>query len=194
MGEKDEGFVQRWSRLKQQARDEQQPEEARVSAVPSPTQAAPTDDKKEEAKEEKPFDLADLPPVESLTKDSDYSLFMRPEVPQELRQKALRQLWATDPVLSAPDVFDMHNLDYNAGLTFPEGVKTLYRVGRGLIDAIEAEAEQAAAQKTTPEKGGLDQANASAESSDAETAEKPADVAPQQDDSGKNGISGTNNS
>jgi hypothetical protein len=161
MDEKDESFVQRWSRLKQRAREEQQPEAAPAAAVPSPSQAAPTEDeKKEDAKEEKPFDPADLPPVESLTKDSDYSLFMRPEVPQELRQKALRQLWATDPVLSAPELFDMHNLDYNAVPTFPEGVKTLYRVGRGLIDALEADAEQADAEKT---KAATDHATASAE-------------------------------
>jgi len=144
MDEKDEGFVQRWSRLKQQAREEQRPEEA-PAAVPA--EAPPVADKKDEKKEEKPFDPAELPPVESLSKDSDYSAFMRPEVPQELRQKALRQLWATDPVLSSPDVFDMHNLDYNAVPTFPEGVKTLYRVGRGLVDAMEADAEEAEARK-----------------------------------------------
>jgi hypothetical protein len=146
MDEKDEGFAQRWSRLKRQAREQQRPEEPPAAAVPA--EAPPVEDKKEERKEEaKPFDPADLPSVESLTKDSDYAPFMRPEVPEELRQKALRQLWATDPVLSSPDLFDMHNLDYNAVPTFPEGVRSLYRVGRGLIDAIEAEAEEAAARK-----------------------------------------------
>lgn len=188
----DKGFVQRWSRLKQQARKEQQPaKEAAAVTVPSPAEAPPTEDKKGKKKEEKPFDLADLPPIESLTKESDYSLFLRPEVPEELRQKALRRLWATDPVLSAPDLFDMHNLDYNAVPTFPEGVKTLYRVGRGVIDALEADAEEAATKKS---KVASDHAAASAESGDEDVAAKPTDAALQQDNPGKTKNSGVKNS
>jgi hypothetical protein len=103
----------------------------------------------DKAEEEKPFDPATLPPVETLNKDSDYALFMRPEVPEDLRQKALRRLWATDAVLSAPDPVDMHNIDYNAVPTFPEGVKTLYRIGKGMFDELEAEAEKAAADSET---------------------------------------------
>lgn len=148
MAEKDEGFVQRWSRLKQEARDAQPPEEAPRPDLPVPAMAADTSSPEAGDKpEEKPFDPASLPPVESLTKESDYSAFMRPEVPEDLRQKALRRLWAADPVLSAPDPVDMHNIDYNAVPTFPEGVKTLYRIGQGMFDELETEAEKAAAKK-----------------------------------------------
>jgi hypothetical protein len=138
MSENEEGFARRWSRLKQQAR-ERPPEEAPAPDLPVTTSDQPSPDGGEKP-DEKPFDPATLPPVESLTKESDYTLFMRPEVPEELRQKALRRLWATDPVLSAPDGFDMHTLDYNAVPTFPEGVKTLYRIGQGMFDQHETEA------------------------------------------------------
>jgi hypothetical protein len=145
MAEKDEGFARRWSRLKQEAREAQPQEEAPTPDLPVPAAAADTPPPDSDEKPaEKPFDPATLPPVESLTKESDYSDFMRPEVPAELRQKALRRLWATDPILSAPDPADMHNIDYNAVPTFPEGVKTLYRIGKGMFDEIEAEAEKAA--------------------------------------------------
>lgn len=146
----DEGFAKRWSRLKQEAREGKPSEEApppvpqRVHEASATLPAA--GGQNSEKREEKPFDPASLPPVESLTGKSDYSVFMRAEVPEGLRQKALRQLWATDPVLSAPDLFDMHNLDYNAVPTFPEGVKTLYRVGRGMLDEVEEEAERKAAE------------------------------------------------
>jgi hypothetical protein len=145
MSEQDEGFAQRWSRLKQQARAREKLEDAPAPDLPATLGAAdepmpPAGDKPDE---EKPFDPASLPPVESLTKDSDYSAFLRPEVPEELRQKALRRLWAADPVLSAPDALDMHNIDYNAVPTFPEGVKTLFRIGQGMFDP-EEEAKVAA--------------------------------------------------
>lgn len=141
MSGNDEGFVRRWSRLKQQAREERPPEE---SPPPDPPATVARDQRASDAgdkPDEKPFDPATLPPIESLTKESDYALFMRPEVPEALRQQALRRLWATDPVLSAPDGFDMHTLDYNAVPTFPEGVKTLYRIGQGMFDEHEAAAE-----------------------------------------------------
>jgi hypothetical protein len=39
-----------------------------------------------------------LPDIESLTKDADFTVFMRPGVPDEVRVKALRRLWTLDPV------------------------------------------------------------------------------------------------
>jgi hypothetical protein len=145
MSDKDEGFAQRWSRLKQQARED----EKKLAEAPTPDLPAtigadePPPTAADKPEQEKPFDPASLPPVESLTKDSDYSLFMRPDVPPDLRQQALRRLWAADPVLSAPDPLDMHNLDYNAVPTFPDGVKTLFRIGQGMLEP-EPEPEKAA--------------------------------------------------
>jgi hypothetical protein len=200
--DREEGFARRWSRLKHQAR-ESPPQEAPPPDLPATVPAAdgPPPEAEEKKKEEKPFDPADLPPVESLTKESDYSLFMRPEVPEELRRKALRQLWATDPVLSAPDLFDMHNLDYNAVPTFPEGVQTLYRVGQGMFDALEAEAEKAAAEKAAAERSADKPADSAAQPRDAgpETpgtarGAEASDFAAQQDISRKRDDSGQTNS
>jgi Protein of unknown function (DUF3306) len=144
----DEGFASRWSRLKQQSRNDQPRADALTPAPEqpvAPVEPAPDKEKAQEA--EKPFDPSTLPPVESLTKESDYSVFMRSEVPEELRQKALRRLWASDPILSAPEILDMHNLDYNNVPIFPEGLRTLFRVGQGMLDSLEAEAEEKAAAK-----------------------------------------------
>ena len=178
MSDKDENFAQRWSRLKQQAREEEKLTEAPPSDLPAKVDEPAA----EEPKEEKPFDPASLPPVESLTKDSDYSQFMRPEVPEDLRQKALRRLWAADPVLSAPDALDMHTIDYNAVPTFPEGVKTLFRIGQGMFDEAEPKAadEEAAsrlAKDSTVEK--------------TTTEEPPPDAAAQQQEVAKVKDSGT---
>ena len=144
----DEGFAGRWSRLKQRARDDK----ARA-ALPRPPAPAEVENeaRKEPEEEKKPFDLSELPSVESLTKDSDYSGFMRAEVPEDLRQKALRRLWASDPVLSGPEILDMHNLDYNNVPTFPQGLKSLFQVGQGMLDAAEEEAAEKRAAAAKPE-------------------------------------------
>lgn len=94
----EEGFLSRWSRLK---REGSQPEE------PAPIAEA-------KAEEEAP-PPPDLPPVESLGKESDYSAFLQAGVPAALRREALRRLWTTDPVLAAPEALDLHMGDYTGG-------------------------------------------------------------------------------
>ncbi|MGQ0662540.1 MAG: DUF3306 domain-containing protein [Pseudomonadota bacterium] len=143
MASDSEGFLGRWWRLKQAAK------EARPAAAPvsdaDPTK--PEGDAKEGAAAGRPsqapvaeaspgpIDPADLPAIESLDANSNYSVFLREGVPEGLRRQALRKLWMSDPVLSQPDPLDLHAIDYNAVPTFPEGVKTLYQVGRGMIAA-----------------------------------------------------------
>jgi hypothetical protein len=151
--EQDEGFAGRWSRLKQRARrDEAVPPSPPIQAPP-PVASPPNAVAEEQKKKPDDIDLSQLPSIDSLGKDSDYSMFMRKGVPEDLRRQALRRMWQSDPVLSAPDALDMHNLDYNNVPTFPEGLKTLFRVGRGMIDAAtEAQEEAAAAaQKNAPD-------------------------------------------
>jgi hypothetical protein len=76
----DENFLQRWSRRKQQ------PE----PAPESESERAPSGETAEA--EAQPGD-ADMPPLESLTEDSDYSAFLSPNVSDELRNLALRKLF-----------------------------------------------------------------------------------------------------
>jgi hypothetical protein len=45
------------------------------------------------------FDPASLPPVESIDAGTDVSAFLRPGVPAELTQAALRRAWVTDPAI-----------------------------------------------------------------------------------------------
>jgi hypothetical protein len=43
------------------------------------------------------FDLASLPPIESIAADTDIRAFLAPGVPPELTRAALRRVWAADP-------------------------------------------------------------------------------------------------
>jgi hypothetical protein len=47
-----------------------------------------------------------------------------------------RKLWACDPVSASIDMLDTYNLDYLNVPSFPEGVKTSYRVGYGMPDPL----------------------------------------------------------
>ena len=66
-----DSFLARWLRLKQQAGAE--------------------------ATSDGPLDLASLPPIESLTSESDLSVFLQPGVPADLLCAALRGAWRLDP-------------------------------------------------------------------------------------------------
>jgi hypothetical protein len=123
-----EGFVGRWARLKTaERRRAQRPLVADPAADPAPPVAAAPGP-------ERPDPVAELPPIESLTKDSDFTAFLKEGVPEGLKNAALRRLWRSDPVLAAPEVLDLHNLDYTFPKT-PEIVRTAYQIGKGYLEA-----------------------------------------------------------
>ena len=81
------------------------------------------------------FRTGDLPPVESLGYESDFSPYLRPGVPEALRQQALRKLWRTNPVLANLDGLNDYDEDYSAVGMIEEAVDTLFRIGRGMADS-----------------------------------------------------------
>ena len=85
----DENFLSRWSRLKRESGTPGSGEEKRaVDAVPG-TDMSPA----------APFDVASLPPIESIGADSDIRPFLAAGVPVELARVALRTAWAADPAI-----------------------------------------------------------------------------------------------
>jgi hypothetical protein len=93
MSEEGEGFLSRWSRRKRAVVEGRAPEEpappAPLEAKPEAPPAAPEDD----------FDLSSLPPIDSLTIESDFKAFLHRKVPLELRSAALRRAWSLDPAI-----------------------------------------------------------------------------------------------
>jgi hypothetical protein len=95
-----ENFVSRWARLKRNsdaelnanaAGKESGPEPiARTETIPAPNQGDVADE---------PFDTASLPPVDTITFDTDIRGFLQSRVPAALTRAALRQAWASDPAI-----------------------------------------------------------------------------------------------
>lgn len=97
--EDDGSFLRRWSRLKTQAAD-----------PPPPPPEAPVPAEPEPVAEEVP----DLPPLDSLGADSDYTPFLRKEVPAALRTAALRTAWRSDPKIAGFKGLADYDWDCNA--------------------------------------------------------------------------------
>jgi hypothetical protein len=156
-------FLSRWSRLKRRVTLERDtpPKAAAVAAPPAAPEAGPPPLEKayqappvaatdpasagKAPDDEEPVDVSKLPPIDSLGKDSDYSIFMRKGVPEDLRMKALRRMWLTDPVLAGPEVLDMYAFDY----TGVDGHKPLVRPAMEAVAAV-AKAVNEATAKSAP--------------------------------------------
>ncbi len=177
----DEPFLSRWSRLKRQTTHQaahpapepvEPPPEEPPAHLPAEADAAPA------SAPEGEDPLKDLPPVEELTLESDFTPFLRAEVPDDLHRQALRKLWTSDPVFANDDGLKDYADDYASLFTGSSPVKTLYRVGKGFLDAVDEAAEKVDEAAAQPPAG----ANAGDEDG-KEKAAIPEDPEPQQIDS-----------
>ena len=110
MAEDKQGFLGRWSRLKQEAEKEK--------SVPQAT-----------ASSERP---PELPPVDRLTPDSEFSGFMHPKVSDALRRAALKKLFA-DPHFNIPDPFEPFSGDWTVGEPISEEMLATLNQARTLL-------------------------------------------------------------
>lgn len=139
-GAKDEpGFANRWSRLKQEAKE--QPEDAAPVAEPAPETETADDRTDEEVLEE-----LGLPNPETLKPGDNFAAFMAKAVPARLRNRALRKLWISDPVLANLDELIDYGEDFTDAATVVENLQTAYQVGKGWVErAAELPEEKTAA-------------------------------------------------
>ncbi len=106
---RDERFLSRWSRLKRaQANGAPVPEVAAPAA--GSAAAAPASVPPRDAAQPQP-DGIPLPPIDSLTIESDYAQFFQPKVPEALRRAAVKKLFA-DPHFNVMDGLDTYIDDY----------------------------------------------------------------------------------
>ena len=160
-GEADSGenFLNRWSRRKQAdckggTRADAGP--APAAAGMPPREAAPTVD--EDPQQE--LTDADMPPIDSLDGDSDFSVFMSPKVSEQLRTQALRKLFHL-PAFNVTDGLNDYDEDYTrfAGL----GNVVTQEMQRMLKRELEAE--------VVPEAGSVAKTEASVEPADEDLIE-----------------------
>jgi hypothetical protein len=128
----DEGFLGRWARLKRSRAAEVSEPVSELGAVEETAEAEP---------EPEPFDPASLPALDTLDAVSDYTAFLKPGVPRELRTLALRRAWAADPAITGYKTLADYDWDFNApgygALRVTDNVRELADRVFGMIKAEE---------------------------------------------------------
>lgn len=160
MPENDEGFAARWSRRKREADAADEP--ARQADRDPVEVAALTPADGDVADPAQQVPPPDLPTIDSLTSESDFSQFMQEGVPEELRRLALRKLWRLTPII--PDGLDDYDEDYSMIGIIAQKVSTLFKPGKGMQDPEDEEKEAASGESA-------DAGDADAADEETETAE-----------------------
>lgn len=134
-GENGEAFLSRWSRRKREAAAEATP--ARAENAPRANEiAAPA------------LTDADMPPIDSLGANSDFSGFLSEGVSKELRELALRKLFSL-PQFSQLDGLNDYDEDFTK--LEPLGNTITYQMHQWMArDAERARAEAEAAEAAAP--------------------------------------------
>lgn len=107
-------FLQRWSRLKSQ------PVAEAVPAEPVSPASQGADERLE------------LPPVDDLTLDSDFSAFMQPEVDADTRRAAMKKLFMNDHYRTM-DMLDVYVDDYSKPELLPAAMLQQLTHAAGLL-------------------------------------------------------------
>ena len=148
----DKSFLSRWSRRKieAEAKDEGAPGIESTPPERAPQPPAPS----------RPAEAKPLPPVASLTPDSDFTPFLGREVDEGLKRAALKTLFA-DPRFNAMDGLDVYIDDYSKPDPLPDSwrdqLRQLANLGHGQ-EAPPAELEpRASAPESDKQKIALEQ-------------------------------------
>ena len=136
--EQEQGFLSRWSRRKREIAEggegEAKPvdDAAQAGLRTGATDALAEEQVPVETEEERANrEAAEAIEIESLTYESDFSIFLKMGVPKLLRKQAMRKLWSSSPVLANLDGLNDYDEDFaNPALNV---FRSNWQVGRGFL-------------------------------------------------------------
>ena len=134
MSRETEGFLGRWSARKQAAREEG------LEVVDQDGDAAEVAQPDPEKTDAEILEELGLKDPDDLQAGDDFSGFMSGAIPEGLRNRALRKLWLTNPVLANLDELVDYGEDFTDAATVVENLQTAYRVGKGFLRQEEIDA------------------------------------------------------
>jgi hypothetical protein len=129
MAQEKENFLGRWSRLKREHEEQPVAESKRDEAAEKPPQ---------------------LPPVDQLTPQSEFSGFMHPKVADALRRQALKKLFS-DPHFNIPDPYEAYSGDWTGGDPIPDAMMATLNQARTLLFSDEQKEQALAADEAKAE-------------------------------------------
>jgi hypothetical protein len=152
-GTDDDGsLLSRWAMRKravaqqEKAEHEQADIEAEAQVALADPERIGTAAEPEEETDEQILERLGLPDPDAMEKGDDFSAFMTSTVPARIRNRALRRLWISNPVLANLDELVDYGEDFTDAATVIENLQTAYQVGRGFMrdeDYADADDEDA---------------------------------------------------
>lgn len=139
-----ENFLSRWSRRKRSEPERREAEDRRIDEELAAERGV-TEATAQPAPLEVP---ADLPAVETLTGESDFSRFMRPDVPLATRSAAVKKLFA-DPHFNLMDGLDIYIDDYTKPDPIPAAMLRELAQSR-MLNLFDDDPEEKAAVQVAP--------------------------------------------
>ena len=115
-------FLSRWSRLKQEAKDQPPP---KAADLPLDAKAPPPE----------------LPPLDKLTFDSDYRAFFHPKVDEDVRRAALKKLFS-DQRFNVMDGLDVYIDDYSKSDPIPPAMLAGLRQAQKILEWAKGQDEE----------------------------------------------------
>jgi len=167
-----EPFFKRWARLKADSATEE-----KQSPVPVPAEEPDAEESREGAREAGEAEALppgdeDMPPLESLGEDSDYSSFLSPRVSAELRKQALRKLFRS-PKFNVISELDDYIDDFRNFPALGDLVTSDMKHAAAVLLKKQLEAEEAAAKAAKADEPGA------APGTDSPARESPDTAAPE---------------
>lgn len=130
----DRNFLARWSRLKRETA-----REAKEAQTPAPKAAEPPAAKPPE-----------LPPLDSLGFDSDFSAYLAANVEESVKRAALKKLFS-DPRFNVMDGLDVYIDDYTKLEQMPEDMLAKLEHARSTFEGLRQKVEAAKPEETKDE-------------------------------------------
>ena len=164
--------LKRWSQRKRAAA-----REVPAAPIPAPATSGPAATDSAEPAAAPPVEAAPLPPVESLTFESDFSAFMQPKVAEDTKRAALRKLFS-DPSFNVMDGLDIYVGDYTQADPMPPGMLEKLSAVYAMLDPVVPEPSEPA---VAPLPASASDAVPAAENATSVTIDKESPPAPPDD-------------
>lgn len=136
------GFISRWSSRKRSRAEERPVIDDREIESPGSQAGTAHPSQVDERSDADILQELGLPDPETLKPGDDFSAFMTGPVPSRIRNRALRKLWISNPVLANLDELLEYGEDYTDAATVVENLETAYRVGKGFLRREEVESDE----------------------------------------------------
>ncbi|MDA1090955.1 MAG: DUF3306 domain-containing protein [Proteobacteria bacterium] len=110
---------------------ENAPENAEAAALQAFPAGPEGEDENAPLTPEQEAAVKDLPPVESLKKDSDFTPFFGPNIPDFLKRQAFKALWLSNPFFGFRDGLNDYDLNYRIVQKILTAADSAYKAGKG---------------------------------------------------------------